>query len=80
MKHAHGSIGVLLRHDIRAADVIAFAREADAYGFGELWAVEDLGGWAPASGYRTGLGQGRGRRCVQEAGAHAACQGDLEAV
>lgn len=50
MKHAHASIGVLLPRDIRPTDVIAFAREADAHGFDELWVVEDLG-------YRGGLAQ-----------------------
>ncbi|MER5525908.1 LLM class flavin-dependent oxidoreductase [Streptomyces sp. NPDC002677] len=38
-----GTIGVLLPRDIHRADLIAFAQEADAYGFDELWVVEDLG-------------------------------------
>jgi 5,10-methylenetetrahydromethanopterin reductase len=45
-----GAIGVLLPCDIPTADMIPFAREADAYGFDELWVVEDLG-------YRGGLAQ-----------------------
>ena len=49
-QEASGMIGVLLPRDIPQADVIAFAREADACGFGELWVVEDLG-------YRGGLVQ-----------------------
>lgn len=47
---ASGTIGVLLPRDIPHADLIPFAQEADDYGFGELWVVEDLG-------YRGGLVQ-----------------------
>ncbi|WP_405652285.1 LLM class flavin-dependent oxidoreductase [Streptomyces sp. NBC_00019] len=49
-QEASGTIGVLLPRDIPHADVIAFAQEADDYGFDELWVVEDLG-------YRGGLAQ-----------------------
>lgn len=50
MKPSHGAIGVLLPRDLPLADVVDFAREADALGFHELWVVEDLG-------YRGGLVQ-----------------------
>lgn len=50
MSHDRGAIGVLLPCDIPTADLIPFAREADAYGFDELWVAEDLG-------YRGGLAQ-----------------------
>ncbi|WP_331717852.1 LLM class flavin-dependent oxidoreductase [Streptomyces zaomyceticus] len=50
MSQSPGAIGVLLPCDIPTADMIPFAREADAYGFDELWVVEDLG-------YRGGLAQ-----------------------
>ncbi|MFC8790662.1 LLM class flavin-dependent oxidoreductase [Streptomyces cinereoruber] len=50
MSHDRGAIGVLLPCDIPTADLIPFAREADAYGFDELWVAEDLG-------YRGGLVQ-----------------------
>ncbi|CAM5668123.1 Alkanesulfonate monooxygenase SsuD/methylene tetrahydromethanopterin reductase-like flavin-dependent oxidoreductase (Luciferase family) OS=Streptomyces griseomycini OX=66895 GN=FHS37_007710 PE=4 SV=1 [Streptomyces griseomycini] len=50
MTQATGAIGVLLPCDIQPADMIAFAREADACGFDELWVVEDLG-------HRGGLAQ-----------------------
>ena len=36
-------IGVVLRRDLPAADVLPFARRADELGFDELWVVEDLG-------------------------------------
>ncbi|MFM9457649.1 LLM class flavin-dependent oxidoreductase [Streptomyces europaeiscabiei] len=49
-QEASGTVGVLLPRDIPQADLIAFAQEADDYGFGELWVVEDLG-------YRGGLVQ-----------------------
>ncbi|MFI1352695.1 LLM class flavin-dependent oxidoreductase [Streptomyces sp. NPDC020898] len=49
-QEASGTIAVLLPRDIPQADLIAFAQEADDYGFGELWVVEDLG-------YRGGLVQ-----------------------
>ncbi|MFE4758500.1 LLM class flavin-dependent oxidoreductase [Streptomyces mirabilis] len=49
-QEASGTIGVLLPRDIPHADIICFAQEADAYGFDELWVVEDLG-------YRGGLVQ-----------------------
>lgn len=49
-QEASGTIGVLLPRDIAQADLIAYAQEADAYGFDELWVVEDLG-------YRGGLVQ-----------------------
>ncbi|TXS52290.1 LLM class flavin-dependent oxidoreductase [Streptomyces sp. t39] len=45
-----GAIGVLLPCDLPAADIVAFAQEADAYGFDELWVAEDLG-------HRGGLAQ-----------------------
>lgn len=44
------SVGVMLRRDLPAADVIPFARRADELGFDELWVVEDLG-------FRGGLAQ-----------------------
>ncbi|MFK3730354.1 LLM class flavin-dependent oxidoreductase [Streptomyces sp. NPDC088090] len=50
MSHDRGAIGVLLPCDIPTADLIPFAREADAYGFDELWVAEDLG-------HRGGLAQ-----------------------
>ncbi|GCB44273.1 LLM class flavin-dependent oxidoreductase [Streptomyces sp. NL15-2K] len=49
-QEASGTIGVLLPRDIPQGDLVAFAQEADDYGFGELWVVEDLG-------YRGGLVQ-----------------------
>lgn len=36
-------VGVMLRRDLSAADVIPFARRADELGFDELWVIEDLG-------------------------------------
>ncbi len=36
-------IGVMLRRDLPAADVLPFARRAEQLGFDELWVVEDLG-------------------------------------
>ncbi|AIS02302.1 LLM class flavin-dependent oxidoreductase [Streptomyces glaucescens] len=50
MTQVNGAIGVLLPRDIPSTDMVAFAREADAHGFDELWAVEDLE-------YRGGLAQ-----------------------
>jgi alkanesulfonate monooxygenase SsuD/methylene tetrahydromethanopterin reductase-like flavin-dependent oxidoreductase (luciferase family) len=50
MTQMTGAIGVLLPCDIPPTDMVAFAREADTYGFDELWVVEDLG-------YRGGLTQ-----------------------
>ena len=41
-KEASGTIGVLLPRDLPQADVIAFAQEADDYGFDDPWVVEDL--------------------------------------
>ncbi|MCP2331659.1 LLM class flavin-dependent oxidoreductase [Actinoalloteichus caeruleus] len=35
--------GVLLPRDLPAGRVLDFAREAERFGFGELWVVEDLG-------------------------------------
>ena len=46
------SIGVMLPRDLPAADVVPFARAADALGFAELWVVEDCffrGGIAQAA-------------------------------
>ena len=46
------SIGVMLPRDLPAADVLPFARAADALGFAELWVVEDCffrGGIAQAA-------------------------------
>ena len=46
------SIGVMLPRDLPAADVLPFARAADAHGFAELWVVEDCffrGGIAQAA-------------------------------
>ncbi|MEZ0166834.1 LLM class flavin-dependent oxidoreductase [Kineococcus sp. LSe6-4] len=37
------STGVVLPRDLPAADVLPFARRADALGAGSLWVVEDLG-------------------------------------
>lgn len=37
------AVGVMLPRDLPAADVLPFARRADALGFAELWVVEDLG-------------------------------------
>ncbi|MCQ4208598.1 LLM class flavin-dependent oxidoreductase [Streptomyces longispororuber] len=50
MTRPDNTIGVLLPRDIPLNDLVAYARDADAYGFGELWVVEDLG-------YRGGLAQ-----------------------
>ncbi|MFC3996183.1 LLM class flavin-dependent oxidoreductase [Nocardiopsis sediminis] len=50
MTRHNGTIGVLLPRDTPARDIITFARRAEAYGFDELWVVEDLG-------YRGGLAQ-----------------------
>ncbi|QNP61556.1 LLM class flavin-dependent oxidoreductase [Streptomyces genisteinicus] len=50
MNGNRGTIGVLLPCDLPAADVIPFAQDADALGFGELWVAEDLG-------HRGGLAQ-----------------------
>ncbi|WP_336320501.1 LLM class flavin-dependent oxidoreductase [Streptomyces lavendofoliae] len=50
MSQSPGTVGVLLPCDIPTADMIPFAREADAYGFDELWVAEDLG-------HRGGLAQ-----------------------
>lgn len=50
MTDTAGAIGVLLPCDLPAAEVIGFARDADALGFDELWVAEDLG-------HRGGLAQ-----------------------
>lgn len=50
MSATAGAIGVLLPCDLPAADIVPFAREADARGFDELWVAEDLG-------HRGGLAQ-----------------------
>src|SRR6476659_9940728 len=38
-------VGVMLRRDVPATDFIAFAQQAEALGFDEVWVVEDLGYW-----------------------------------
>ncbi|WP_127793225.1 LLM class flavin-dependent oxidoreductase [Agromyces sp. LHK192] len=38
-----GRVGVMLPRDLPVADVLPFARRAEALGFDELWVVEDLG-------------------------------------
>jgi 5,10-methylenetetrahydromethanopterin reductase len=40
---APGRVGVMLPRDLAVHEVLDFARRAEAHGFDELWAVEDLG-------------------------------------
>lgn len=37
------AVGIMLPRDLPAADVLTYARRAEALGFDELWVVEDLG-------------------------------------